>query len=149
MKQHYMGEGTTKMAFFSSRTSLVVSNDFFWKVWIRLKNSRYADVSRNSLRSLPRVTKYDYFCWYLSSVEIANRCPRCFLHCMIIFVIALFNPFYRDCTIGHGGLIFNMGIPKRVWRHLHIEMVPRFHYAAVHSRYLAASFLQRAWKNAP
>ena len=90
------------MAFFSSRTSLVVSNDFFWKVSMCCEHSRYADVSTNSFRLLPSVAKYDYFCWYLYTVEIENRCPRCFLLCTIIFVIALFNLFYRDCTIGHG-----------------------------------------------
>ena len=101
-KQRYIWAGTMKAEIFLSQTSLVVSNDFFLKSINTLKRRRYADVSRNSFRILPTVTKYNYFCWYLYTVEIANRCPRSFLHCTMIFVIALFNPFYRDSTIGHG-----------------------------------------------
>ena len=37
--------------------------------------------------------------WYLYTAEIPNRC---FLYCAIIFFIALFNRFGRDCKIRHG-----------------------------------------------
>ena len=33
--------------------------------------------------------------------KLKNRCLCCFLYCMIIFAIAVFNPFFRDCTIRH------------------------------------------------
>ena len=30
------------------------------------------------------MSKYDYFCWYLYTVEIANRCQHCFILCIPI-----------------------------------------------------------------
>ena len=97
----YMGEGTMKMDFSRLQLRWWWVTIIFWKVSVHWKHSRYADISTNSFRILPSVSKYD-LCRYLYTVEIANQCPRCFLLCTVIFVIAMFNPFYRDCTIGHG-----------------------------------------------
>ena len=70
-----------------------------------LKAHKLAIVSKISFRILTPVTIFEYFCRYLYTVGISNRYPRFFLYCTIIFMIALFNPFYRDFTIGHGAFI--------------------------------------------
>ena len=70
-----------------------------------LKAYRLVIVSKLSFRILPPLTIFDYFRRYLYTVGISNRYFRCFLYCTIIFMIALFNQFCRDCAIGHGVFI--------------------------------------------
>ena len=48
-------------------------------------------------------------------IQTSNPYPHCFLYCTIIFMIALFNPFYRDCTIGHGAYTRQCSTRSNCW----------------------------------
>ena len=50
--------------------------------------------------------------------KLKERCLHCFLHCTNIFVIAVFNPFCRDCTIRHSG--------DETWNVLNMQHNPKF-----------------------
>ena len=73
----------------------------------------YNHKNDRTIKKNSAVTKYQYFCWYLCTVEIAKRCLPYFFHRTIILVI---TPFCRDCTIGHGLRTSKAKIASISWR---------------------------------